>query len=178
MANVLTDTLHRAHTQTQLAQVLITTAGAFSFAAVVIALAILPAYIRAQAATEAARYGATTAAENNKADRAALILARKRISALEHIALQPRTVELIAAVVKSAPAGVVLTSINYSHKVDETTLSLSGSATRRQAAQEYVRLLQAQGLFSSVSIPLTSLARAEDGSFQIAAVIAGNKEGI
>ncbi|MBP9669677.1 MAG: hypothetical protein KBE09_05310 [Candidatus Pacebacteria bacterium] len=178
MANVLTDTLHRAHTQAQLAQVLITTAGAFSFAALVIALALLPAYIRASAAAEAARYGAATAAENNKADRAALIAARKRIAALEDIARQPRTVELIGAVVKSAPLGVSLTSIHYAHKADETTLSLSGSATRRQSGQEYVRVLQTTGLFSSVSIPLTSLARAEDGSFQIATVVTENKEGI
>ncbi len=178
MANVLTDTLHRSHTHAQIAQVLFTTAGALSFAAVVIALALLPAYIRASSAAEAARYGAATAAENNKADRAALIAARKRIAALEDIARQPRTVELIGGVVKSAPVGVSLTSIHYSHKTDETTLSLAGSAARRQAGQEYVRILQTTGLFSSVAIPLTSLARAEDGSFQIATVVAGSKEGI
>lgn len=178
MANVLTDTLHREHTHTQLAHVLITTAGAMLFAALVIALALLPAYIRAQAAMEAARYGAMTLAESNKADRAALIAARKRITALEDIARQPRAVELISAAVTAAPAGVVLNSISYVHKADETTLSCAGSATRRQSAQEYVRLLQAQGLFSQVSIPLTSLARAEDGSFQITAVVERNKEGL
>lgn len=167
MANLLTSETQRIRKHLFVAKLLYTVSATTLLAAVLVALAFLPGYIKARAALDVAQLGVDAAAQRGKSDRDALIRARKRITALESIFSYTRPVDIFAEVLRQAPTGVSVSGINYVTKADSTTLSVVGTTPRRQVVQDFIARLRNTGMFKSVEVPLNSLSRTEDNFFEV-----------
>ncbi len=146
-------------------------------AASMVMLATLPGYInmRSEKQNLSTVLDATmkNAEEQEKnAGRETLLGSKRRIEALSAIVAPTEASRHILDVVSVKPSGVALTAFSYVHKNGEGTLVVSGTVTSRAALSGYVQALEASKRFSSVVVPITTLARVEEGEFDI--TLSGN----
>ena len=176
MSNVIIQEQLREWNREMIGRLLLATGIVGILGAVVVALALLPAYIDArtervhreealaaiQAETE---QGAKTA--GGRVDRNTLLAVRKRLQAFEEISKGQRVAEAIAFVVERRPEGMQIRSLNYMREEKEGLLDLGGSVDDRALLRPYADEFKGKELFTRATIPITSLARLEGGAFSI-----------
>ena len=75
--------------------------------------------------------------------------------------------ELLLETTGNTPAGVTIWQYSYSTSDTTITISISGRAANRAALLSFGEALRASGLFVSVDIPISTLARSEDIAFTL-----------
>jgi len=171
MTNLLPAEVIKKRRSRVVMNVLLTFGGLCSLMALVLTLSVLPAYL--QAYTEKKGFEAYAATQEGvrataqRAERDALVSAKKRSAALIAIAHEGSFSQAITAAIERRVKGIGITSFSYSHKDGGSTLSLTGVTPGRQTLQEYVRTLEAEPLFEKVDIPISALTRTEEGTFDV-----------
>lgn len=88
-------------------------------------------------------------------------------------ALRERSPEqFLLETIDAMPAGVTLWQYSYSTDEGGVTISISGRATNRAALLSFGERLRGSGLFASVDIPISTLARSEDIAFTLSMQLA------
>lgn len=178
MANVITPQELRAWNREATGRFALATGIIVAIASVFAALAIFPAYIEVrtermnrEAALQAVQDETEQAAKSaagGKVDRNTLSAVRKRLQAFEYFSKEQQIAEAIAFVVERRPKGMEIRSFNYVHKDGAGTLDIAGSIADRAALKPYAEQFKDKEPFSRATIPITSLARLEGGTFSLA----------
>jgi len=140
------------------------------FSTVVVILGLMPAYMRAhtERSTKAAALEALQSAkDSDHSDRELLLTARKRTVALGAIGKKSELSNALSLILDNRPKGIALRTFVYTHKDAVATLSVSGISSDASAFRQYIEWLKAKKLFDKVTVPLTSLASIEAGSFTV-----------
>lgn len=136
-----------------------------------VALAIAPTYIHSSTALRTQQSqlqaGDTKKTLQEKEEREQLVALRKRVDVLHTAAQQEGFTDTLTKVVAERPQGVSISTIFYTLKNGERSLTISGATPSRQVSQKLVQRLKEIGLFKDVSIPITALTRAEEGTFDV-----------
>jgi hypothetical protein len=107
----------------------------------------------------------------NKEERNALIDARKRIEDLESVfSSNNEVMDILLAVIERRPNGANISGIQYTNKNGKETTRISGTIENRSQTQMYVAALESDRMFSTVNIPIATLADADEGIFIITAI--------
>lgn len=150
----------------------------FGFSAVAM-LALTPplVLIRANAAAleeEIRTLDNSLSVRQERVEREELSAAREQIDALSDVFDADRELtEALRTAIERRPDGIALERIHYSrlHTEDENgergELAVSGTAPDQDALSEYIASLEGARLFTSVDLPLSTLARVEGGTFSI-----------
>lgn len=175
MSNITQQNTRTALAREQWLRVIATVLLIVGAVAAIGAAALLPAYLKTQATRSALALQIEAAVEKtNKAraesEREALIRARERLRALGGIADQETTMtEAMRAALAARPDGLVVTALLYTHRSDGSQLRISGEMQQRSDLQAYVSALETDTLFSAARVPVSALAQAEEGRFDIVA---------
>jgi hypothetical protein len=136
-------------------------------------LVLLPSYISIRVdrisieAQNEALFEFVSASQGSK-DRDDLIDARKRIESLGKVlSILSVPTDVISAVIDRRPTGLKIHSIQFISKDGKDTTRISGTIEKRAQIQAYVTSLESDKLFSSVKVPVSQLADADEGLFVI-----------
>lgn len=138
----------------------------------VLALATLPGFISVEAEKQnliTIKDAATKNLEEQEknAGREALLISKRRVSALASVVARSGPSAQIRDVLEMKPEEVTVTAFSYAHKNGEGTLVVSGTVGSRSALSGFVQTLEASKKFAAVVVPITTLARVEEGEFDI-----------
>jgi len=138
-------------------------------------LALLPAYIlirvdRVSLESQNRALEESVSASHGNKDRDDLIEARKKMDAINTVFESDGiAIETVATLVDRRPSGLLINSIQYSYKDGRRTTRVSGTIENRAQMQQYAVSLEADSLFDSVTVPVSSLADSSEGIFVITA---------
>jgi len=139
------------------------------------AFALLPSYIlirvdRISIESQNKALAESVSAAQGSRDRDNLIDARKRVESLEKVLLSGSiATDVLSAVIDRRPSGLYINAIQYISKDGKETTSISGTIESRAQMQKYVSSLESDKLFTSVNVPVSALADADEGLFVITA---------
>ena len=169
MTNVLPREALAAQSSALRARLLFGVSATFTLAALILALAVAPAFISAQVQVAALNSEISRSkAAATQGEQGVLTAAQKRVAALTDVAKGTQAGAAITRLLADRSADISITNIQYQRiKSDTAKLTVSGNAKSRQSVQLYAQKLQTEPLFSSVSIPVSSLTTSEQGKFDL-----------
>jgi hypothetical protein len=134
--------------------------------AIIAILSIMPAYISVRIARAAVEADARENGGAASADQEAAVRTQGLMTHLTPIANATTSpVSALAIALAEKPAGLSITSITYSS--DKSTITLTGTATRREAVSTLRDTLDATKRFASVTVPVAALVGTQEGRFTI-----------
>ena len=75
--------------------------------------------------------------------------------------------DILNDITSTMPAGITLWQYSYTHSAEEITITIAGRATTREALLSFGDALNSSQLFSTVDIPISTLARSTDIAFTL-----------
>ena len=163
MANVLPTEEKKRRMREVRSRFVLTTALVLLIGAAIASASLLPTLVSLQFAKsdlpEEAELSQTVRDDQAKHARALTL-----VTALSPVVLATTTPSKSAAAALSVkPAGVSVTSVNYS----KGRILLNGVSSDRQAVNDYRESLESNDMFTSVSVPVAALVGTQDGRFTI-----------
>ena len=134
-------------------------------------IGLLPSYVLSGSREEEAlaRLRLTESGDQKEGQelRAWLAETNKRLSTIAPNLDTDKPSDFIARVIALKPSGIKITGFSWTKAKDKVTLSLSGTALDRQTLVRFENEIEASGLFSDITLPISDLAKDRNIGFQI-----------
>lgn len=134
------------------------------FGAIVAALSLAPTIVSLRISRGVVETETAQTAQAATGEGAIALRAQNIMTALKPIANATSSPSAtIAAALSVRPNGISITSLGYA----PGRLTLSGTAARREAVNDFRTALDANDIFTQVSVPVAALVGSQDGRFTI-----------
>lgn len=143
-------------------------------AAVVLAAAaalFLPVYILVSTKLSAYRGSQDSALESAKSESRAIegdvLSLKEKLTYAKSDAERTPIVSVVEKIARARNAGISVTSVSIKRGSEKGAVTVAGKASTREALVSFSKRLQGEPSFSSVNLPVSSLAKARDIAFSI-----------
>lgn len=164
MSNLLPSDLRMNAWRTTRSRMLIATASLLLVTAAIAAIALLPSLL--VFAVTRSDSGVSTRSQESAQDTQSLADAQILVAQLSPILATSTPARITADVIAVRPKGVSIEHVVYSGGTP-ARLVVSGTATNRDAVNEYRATLSTDTRFTSVTVPINALVGSSDNSFSL-----------